>query len=236
MSFGDAHVVVECASDSLIPKFLRVTLDTFWRARIDLCMYGLVQPQTHLPIFRSVFVYTSSRVVFEALDRRCDGHRGLPHAVLTSENVRHVSFLPKQLVDLFVKIMVKTRIPLCAREIRKRCEELACPAEDDEQVDERVDEPVDVEDDEQVEFQEEEQPEQDLHAAEIMLRRVHANLGHPSKGLMLRLLRDANAPPVMITAARNFHCPHCDLVARRTRAVRPVQVSRSKELGHTMFN
>ena len=97
-------------------------------------MHGLVQPQIHLPIFRSVFVYTSSRVVFEALDRRCDGHRGLPHAVLTSESVRHVSFLPKQLVDR----------------------------------------------------------------------------------LMLRLLRDANAPPEMITAARNFHCPHCDLMARRT--------------------
>ena len=74
----------------------------------------------------------------------------------------------------------------------------------------------------------------DLHAAEIMLRRVHANLGHPSKGLMLRLLRDANAPPEMLTAARNFHCPHCDLMARRTGAVRPVQVSRSKELGHTI--
>ena len=84
----------KCASDSLIPKFLRVTLDTFWRARIDLCMHGLVQPQTHLPIFRSVFVCT--------LDRRCDGHRGLLHAVVTSESVRHVSFLPKQLVDLFM--------------------------------------------------------------------------------------------------------------------------------------
>ena len=93
LSFGDAHLVVECASDSLIPKFLRVALDTFWRARIDLCMHGLVQPQTHVQIFRSVSVYTSSRVVFEALDRRCDGHRGLPHAVLTSESVRHVSFL-----------------------------------------------------------------------------------------------------------------------------------------------
>ena len=96
LSLGDAHVVVECANDSLIPNFLRVTLDTFWRARIDLCMHGLEQPQTHLPIFQSVFVYTSSRVVFEALDRRCDGHRGLPHAVLTSESVRHVSFLPRE--------------------------------------------------------------------------------------------------------------------------------------------
>ena len=29
LSFGDAHVVVGCAFDSLIPKSLRVTLDTF---------------------------------------------------------------------------------------------------------------------------------------------------------------------------------------------------------------
>ena len=55
LSFGDAHVFVECASDSVIPKFLRVTLDTFWRARIDLCVHGLVQPQSHLLIYRSVF-------------------------------------------------------------------------------------------------------------------------------------------------------------------------------------
>ena len=66
---------------------------------------------------------------------------------------------------------------MCQRNPKKRCEELACPAKNDEQVDERVDEPVDVEDDEQVEFQAEEQPEQDLHAAEIMLRCVHANFG-----------------------------------------------------------
>ena len=67
-----------------------------------------------------------------------------------------------------------------------------------------------------------------------MLRRVHANLGHPSKGSMLRLLRDANVPLEMLTAARNSHCLHCDLMAQRTGAVRLVQVSRSKELGHTI--
>ena len=66
----------------------------------------------------------------------------------TSESVRPVSFLPKQLVGLFVKTMVKSRIPLCAIEIRKRLthlqgDELACPAEDDAQFDELVDEPVD---------------------------------------------------------------------------------------------
>ena len=46
----------------------------------------------------------------------------------------------------------------------------------DEPINERVGELVDEGGDEHVEFQEEEQPEQDWHAAEIMLRRVHANL------------------------------------------------------------
>ena len=143
LSFGDAHVFVECASDSVIPKFLRATLDTIWRARIGLCMHDLVQPQTHLPICRSVFVFTSSRLVFEALDRRCYGHCGLPHAMLNSGNVSHVSFLPKQFRNLFVKNTFKSRIPPCVTEIRERWTELACPAEDDEHVDEPIDEPVD---------------------------------------------------------------------------------------------
>ena len=113
-------------------------------------------------------------------------------------------------------------------------EELACPAEDDELVDEPVDEGSDEPADEQVELQEEEQLEQDLRTAEIMLRRVHANLGHPSKGLMLRLFRHATPPPEMLAVARDFHCLHCDLMTRRTGAVRLVQVSRSKELGDTI--
>ena len=55
----------------------------------------------------------------------------------------------------------------------------------DDPVDESLDELVDEVVGEVVDLHEEEQPEQDLHAAEVMLRRVHANLGHP-KGLMLR--------------------------------------------------
>ena len=51
---------------------------------------------------------------------------------------------------------------------------------------------------------------------------------------MLHLLRDAHAPPEMVTSARDFHCSRCDLMTRRTGAVRPCQVSRSKELGHTI--
>ena len=38
----------------------------------------------------------------------------------------------------------------------------------------------------------------------------------------------------MIAVARVFLCPQCDLMDRRTGAVRPVQFSRSKELGHTI--
>ena len=101
----------------------------------------MVQKQLRFGDGDAGHLHTSSRVVFEALD---DVMVIVDfHAVLTSESVCHVSFLKKQLVDLFVK-KVKTRISLCVREIRKRCEETA---EDDEQVDERVDEPVDVDDD-----------------------------------------------------------------------------------------
>ena len=51
---------------------------------------------------------------------------------------------------------------------------------------------------------------------------------------MLRVLRDANAPPEMIIAASKLHCAHRDPMARRTGAVRPVQVSRSMEFDHTI--
>ena len=98
-----AHVIVECRFDPCTPECLRVITDALWRARIDLRMHGVVQPQTHLPIHRSIVAYTSSRSVFEALDQRCTGHSGLPHAALTAETVRHVSCLPNQLVDLSVK-------------------------------------------------------------------------------------------------------------------------------------
>ena len=140
--------------------------------------------------------------------------------------------------SLCEKPMVKSQIPPCAREIRERLTELACPAEDDElvdeSIDERVDEPVDELGDESTELREEEQLVQDMHAANIMLKRVLANLGHPSKGLMLPLFRDANALVEMLTVARNCHCPHCDLMTRRTGSVRLVQVSRSKKLGLTI--
>ena len=153
-------------------------------------------------ICRSIAVFLFTRLLGQCLKRWINDAIvtcGLPHAVLTSESVRHVSCLPKQLVGLFVITLVKFRTPPCAREIRERSthlqgSELTCPADDDEPANEPIielaDEPVDEFGDEHVEepveFQEEEQPAQNLHAAEIMLRRVHSNLGHPSRGLMLQ--------------------------------------------------
>ena len=83
------------------------------------------------------FIYTYCRLVFDALDQRCDGRCGLPDAVLTIEFVRLVSCLPKRLVGLFVNTMIKYLILSCARELRERLthlqgEELTCPTEDDE--------------------------------------------------------------------------------------------------------
>ena len=104
-------------SSVCLSRRFSVALDTFWRARIDLCMHRLVQPQTHLPIHRSILVYTSSRSVFEALDQQCNGHAGLPHAVLTADSVRHVCLSSETIGEreeegeLVVKTLLKSSIP-----------------------------------------------------------------------------------------------------------------------------
>ena len=76
VSFGDANVIVECTFEPLSLKFLRVILDAFWRVRIDLYMHGFVQPQTQLSIHRSIFVHSSFRSVFEALEQLRNGRSG----------------------------------------------------------------------------------------------------------------------------------------------------------------
>ena len=94
LSLGDAYVLIV-----LIPKFLVVALDTLWRARIDFVRARL--GATSNKFCRSFEAFLSLHVfaggVCAALDRRCEGRCGLPHAVLASESVRHVSFFPKQL-------------------------------------------------------------------------------------------------------------------------------------------
>ena len=47
------------------------------------------------------------------------------------------------------------------------------------------------------------------------LRIIHANLGHPSNTVLVRMLRDARASEEMIKAASEYQCPHC---ARRAHA------------------
>ena len=193
-----------------------MTWDTLWRARIDLRMHRLVQHQTHLPIHRSIFVYTSSRSVFEALHQRCDGHSGFPHAVLTSESDRHVSFLPKQLVacrenlgeipysilsqrnsgtvEVDVSnvknwlVQLKTTITLMRFLKTNMLTNLLTNLMTNLMTNLLIS-----------------RMRSNLSST-CMLLTSYVHSGHPSKGLMLRLLRDANASPEMIAVARVFHC------------------------------
>ena len=65
------------------------------------------------------------------------------------------------------------------------------------------------------------------------LRIIHANLGHPSSEIMLRTLRDAQAPADVLEAARKFECPHCRIRGRMLprRPSAPVKVT---EKWHTV--
>ena len=65
------------------------------------------------------------------------------------------------------------------------------------------------------------------------LRIVHANLGHPSQEIMLRTLRDAQAPADVLEAARKYECPHCRIRGRMTPR-RPSAPTRIMEKWHTV--
>ena len=41
------------------------------------------------------------------------------------------------------------------------------------------------------------------------LRVIHANLGHPSSHVMVRMLKEARASEELIKLAEQFECPHC---------------------------
>ena len=228
MTFGDADVVVECASDSVIPKFTRVTLDNFWRARIDVCMHGLVQPQAHLARNRNVFCLH----VFSA------GVWSIGSSMRWSMWTSTCCVWPLQMFVLyhffrnnwlglfFVNSMIKSRILSCARELRERLthlqsEELDSPTEDDEPIDEPVIEPVDENHRRTcwwiyrwawwwTRWRTNKSSSKKMSnlskvcmLLKSMLKRVHAHQRHPSNGLKLcLLLLHTNAPPEILAVEK----------------------------------
>ena len=69
-------------------------------------------------------------------------------------------------------------------------------------------------------------------SVQTSFRRLHVNLGHPKKNVLVRHLRHAHATPQALEAARNFKCPACE-AAKHPRVARqssPCEVQLSSKL------
>ncbi len=56
---------------------------------------------------------------------------------------------------------------------------------------------------------EEETPEAQKHGMMPRIRRIHSNLGHPPKGVLERMLRDAGAVPLALECLQELDCELC---------------------------
>ena len=65
------------------------------------------------------------------------------------------------------------------------------------------------------------------------LRRVHANLGHPSNALLTRILKEAKAPDVVIDAVKDINCETCERL-RRMAPARPSNAMKARRTGECL--
>ena len=65
------------------------------------------------------------------------------------------------------------------------------------------------------------------------IRIIHSNLGHPSKAVLIKMLRDAQASPEAIAEAEKFECPQCR-TRGRIMSKRPSAPHRVTEKWHTL--
>ena len=50
----------------------------------------------------------------------------------------------------------------------------------------------------------------ETHDAQVLLRKLHVNAGHPNNSQLARTLRDDGAPPWVIKMAMELKCDQCD--------------------------
>ena len=75
--------------------------------------------------------------------------------------------------------------------------------------------------------------EQETRERQNRLLRIHRNLGHPSKKLMLAVLKEAKAPEQTLKAVQQMRCEVCERF-QRTSPAKPANIGRAREVGQVL--
>ena len=179
----------------------------FGLGKTDLCAYGLKCPDTGKPIKKATGILTSQPSVRDNL-RKCPGcaeHRSvsgkLSSGQLVSDFVaKYPSAFVKQIVDGFQKCRsvpdnTKTQVNLAECQVEclaseASIEPLAERSSDGQEPNHDPDQP-------------------EVGNVSRALRRLHANLGHPSNKDLVRVLRNSGASEEAIRQASELECSVC---------------------------
>ena len=185
-------------------------------------MDGLVHPVTQLPIKKPTRIQSNNHEFLAGFRKTCDGHNGVPHQHLEGQTLTASSaYYPVDFCDRAAQLMISTSSPkdidqilacVCDVEEHNSDWELAAPS---------IAEVL-------------QPPPEDSEDAErttlTRLRRIHANLCHPSNRLLIRILKEAKAPQMTIDVARTLTCDVCDRL-KRVSPARPANAQRARKLG-----
>ena len=75
--------------------------------------------------------------------------------------------------------------------------------------------------------------EQEARERQNRLLRIHKNLGHPSKKVMLAVLKEAKAPEQTLKAVQQMRCEICERF-QRTSPAKPANIGRAREVGQVL--
>ena len=209
-----------------VRKMLQLCGDRFCR---DGCQFGLRDSKTNQFIQKPWGWFNSLKGVRESLSRTCDHRKHQQHAHPTGRDLAATATYPQALCRTFAKALVahkQQELENCIHSTLKRV--AFCRHEEtvfsNEVNDSGDGEPEAIQEPPANDASEEDQDDQERNSAEpnseagpewdpqnLMqkLRTVHANLGHPSNQVMVRMLRDARASEALIQKAQTVDCPQC---------------------------
>eukprot|EP00435_Cladocopium_sp_Y103_P068690 s358_g32.t1 len=175
--------------------------------RTDLCQHGMLSLDGQQPLRKPIRLMTTHPAFEEEMGKRCSGDH--EHRVVQGQETAHSAHYPEGLGDAAVKAVKKIEAhQVCvvgdgSRAIRDKAEDRLAVASEDEEV-----------------HQEPEGSDGITFRGTVSgkaagaLRRLHQNLGHPTRRELVRHLRLGGANKQLVEAAERLQCRTCARCSR----------------------
>ena len=193
-----------------LPRFQKLT-EKMFQVRVDMCCYGLKIPTGERILKQTLLLVSHANM--RSIGKTCPGARHPDHVTHRSisgsePGLGLVSKHAGRYPPAFVRAVVRTVKELSAKAVglTQVMSDVECFAAS------RV----------------AELNQQQAHEMRSSIRKLHANLGHPSNSALIRILKHGGASQAAVDLAREFKCPQCE-ASRAPAPANPAQTHRVVE-------